>query len=88
MASNSVWRCVFFLTNPAGARISGPHFAHVGVASGTRGDIQSHSLALTLATVITNNLAAILGIEGATGTPLGTVVIDSFQHALTPEVFV
>jgi len=87
MAANSVWRCTFFLTSPTGVRISGPHFANVGVASGTRGDIQSHALALTLATVITNNLSAIVGIEGASGVPLGSVVVDSFQHSLSPEVF-
>jgi len=87
MASNSVWRVLFYLSNAAGVRTSGPHYANVGVSGGGRGDQQSHSLALTLATVITNNLAAILGIEGATGTPLGSVVVDTFQHALTPEVF-
>ena len=89
MASNSVWKVTFHLENANGKMTTGPYSAHIGVSSGTRGDVQTHSLALTIATAITNNLQAILQTQVAASVtaPGGTVVLDTFVHAQTPEVF-
>jgi len=89
VATNSVFKCVFHLENGNNKMIAGPYTAYVGVAAGTRGDTQTHSLATTVAAAISSNLQSILQLQVASSVsaPGGTVVLDTFVHAQTPEVF-
>lgn len=83
MANNSVYKVTFSIQNGGGKVISGPWNANVGISGGSSGDQPTHAVANSLITAITNNLSGIIG--SAVG---GTVVIDTYAHAQTPNVWV
>jgi hypothetical protein len=89
MAGNSVWNVSFHVENSGGKTVAGPYNALVGVSGGTRGDIHNTTVNAQLVTAITNNLLAILQVQGYGGSaaPSGTIIIDRAAHAQSPEVF-
>ena len=92
MATYSVYRVRFSLTNTAGKVVGGPYVAPIGISGGTRNDIHSPSVTSSLASAISSNLLAILQAQGFGGSaaPGQTVTIDSYDHALhgTPDIYV
>ena len=90
MAQISVWNVKFHVEASSGKVTSGPYSAFVGISGGTRGDQQTHSVALTLATAINNNLLNILkamGNASLTAAPGGTVVVDDYAHGSIPDIW-
>lgn len=90
MAINSVFRVTFSIQNSNGRVIAGPYTANIGVSGGSRGDVHTGTLAASLATAVSANLLAILQAQGFSGSaaPGGTVVIETYSHGSSPDVFI
>jgi len=87
MAQFSTWRVRFHLEAADGRPTGSPNIAFIGIA-GSRGDQFSPSVTSALAAAITTNLLSILQAMGyAGGTPGGTVVVDSYDHASVPDIW-
>lgn len=89
MGLTSIYCVRFSMTNPAGKTVAGPWTTNIGLSGGSRSDVHSTSVTSSLVTAITSNLLAILQAEGFAGTsaPGGTVAIDSYDHASTPDAW-
>lgn len=81
MAQHSLYATTFRIGN------AGPYNTAIGISGGKSGDVQTHTLAATIAAAITSNLLSIMQSMDAsiTGVPAGTVVIEKFAHAAVPN---
>jgi len=88
MAQMSVYRVRFSLVNTAGKVTSGPYTTNIGIAGGKRDDLHTVGVTASLLSAVTSNLASIMAAMGAgSGAPGGTVQIDGYDHASTPDLW-
>jgi hypothetical protein len=93
----SCYRVTFSMVNPAGAVTSGPYTTNIGIGprqddfdiDDADGEPPTPPVMASLSAALTYNLAEIMLAMGAgTGAPGGSVRIENFAHASSPDLWV
>jgi hypothetical protein len=88
MSQTSCYKVIFSMVNAAGNVTSGPYTTNIGIAGGSRGDQHTPSVTASLSAAVTSNLASIMAALGAgTGAPGGSVRIENYAHASSPDLW-
>jgi hypothetical protein len=88
MSQTSCYRVTFSVVNAAGNVTSGPYTSNIGISGGKRDDIHSPTVTAALLAAVTSNLAGILLAMGAgSGAPGGTVRVENYAHAASPDLW-